>query len=250
MLLFLPSKENSLMGHIDISQINMGDFYLDEAMFVENKTYTRKHCYRFFKRLLAIVLSLLSIVLLAIPMLIIAIAIRLDSKGPAIYRQIRRGRYCKPFVCYKFRSMSIDAPQVASRDLQEAEKYITRIGRFIRKTSLDELPQLFNILKGEMSFIGYRPLILEESRLNFMRNEQGVFSARPGFSGIAQVSGRDYVGIEEKVRYDADYVTHASLWLDIKLVVRTVVYIFNGTGIHEGTLEEEDKLSKNPSKEQ
>ena len=207
------------------------DEYYEEYIvnFVVNKN--KKLLYRFMKRAFDIVASFFAMLFLALPMLIIAIAIKLDSKGPVIFKQKRVGRDGKEFNCYKFRSMSTSAPHdTATSVLENPEQYITKVGRFLRKFSLDELPQLFCCFIGTMSVIGYRPLVLTEEKCNKMRMRLGVFEMRPGISGYAQVYGRDDVYYKNKALMDAEYVKKASLILDIKLILKTVVIVISRKG--------------------
>ena len=187
--------------------------------------------YRFIKRSFDVVVSFLMLVTLFPLMLIIALAIVCDSKGGAIFKQKRVGKGGKVFNCYKFRSMCIDAPRdCATSLLENPEQYRTRFGHFLRKTSLDELPQLWCVFVGTMSFIGYRPLVLTEEKCNAMRRRLGVFALRPGISGYAQVLGRDNIYYKNKAIIDAEYVKKASLWLDIKLMFQTVSVVFKRDG--------------------
>ena len=197
--------------------------------FVPNKK--RKPFYHFIKRFLDIVTSFTALVALLPVMLIIAIAIKCDSKGSVIFKQKRMGRGGKTFNCYKFRSMRTDAPHdCATSRLEHPEQFYTRVGRVLRRVSLDELPQLWCVLTGSMSFIGYRPLVLTEEKCNEMRQELHVFSARPGISGYAQVHGRDAVYYKNKALLDAEYVKNASLLFDIKLFFRTIAVVFKREG--------------------
>ena len=199
------------------------------ASFKPNRK--RRLFYRFVKRSFDIISSGLGIILLSPVMLIIAIAIKLDSKGPVIFKQQRIGKGGKAFTLYKFRSMSQAAPhETATSVLKNAESYVTRVGKILRKLSLDELPQLFNCFTGKMSVIGYRPLILSEQKCNAMRERLGVFEMRPGISGYAQVIGRDDVYYKNKAILDAEYVKKASLWFDIKLLFMTVAVVFTRKG--------------------
>lgn len=207
------------------------DAYYEQYIncFVPNKK--KRVFYRVVKRSFDIVCSLVMLILLFPLMLVIAIAIRCDSKGRAIFKQKRIGRNGKAFNIYKFRSLRIDAPRdCASSLLQNPEQYKTRVGRFLRRTSLDELPQLWCVLVGSMSLIGYRPLVLTEEKCNDMRRRLNVFSARPGISGYAQVHGRDKINYKDKAILDAEYVKKASLWLDIKLIFKTVAVVLKGDG--------------------
>lgn len=192
----------------------------------------RKPLYLFFKRSFDILAALIAGILLLLPMGIIALMIKLDSKGPVIFKQDRMGKDGKPFTMYKFRSMRLDAPsELATREFTDLDKYLTRLGKFLRCTSLDELPQLLNILNGTMSFVGYRPVCLTEVELNRLRGEYGVFAARPGLTGLAQVSGRDNLEFEEKAKLDAYYVQNRSIKMDLWCLFRTVVVVITGEGI-------------------
>ena len=192
--------------------------------------------YRFFKRFFDIVFSLFLLIALSPVLLIIAIIVKCDSKGCVIFKQKRMGKNGKPFYCYKFRSMKIDAPrECATSRLKNPEQYQTRVGRILRKTSLDELPQLWCVLIGTMSFIGYRPLVLTEEKCNEMRRKLNVFSFRPGISGYAQVLGRDDVHYKNKAILDAEYVKNASLWLDLKLMIQTVTVVLKRDGNNDNT---------------
>ena len=187
--------------------------------------------YRFVKRGFDIVASFLMLLISSPVLLAIAIAIKCDSKGPVIFKQQRMGKGGKHFTCYKFRSMTTEAPHdCATSQLSHAESYLTRVGKVLRKLSLDELPQLWCVLIGTMSFIGYRPLVLTEEKCNAMRARLGVFTVRPGISGYAQVHGRDDVYYKNKAILDAEYVKRASLWLDLKLVFQTVAVVLKKEG--------------------
>ena len=197
--------------------------------FVPNRK--RRLGYRITKRIFDFLTSLILLILCAIPMLIIAVAVKIDSKGPAIFKQERMGKGGKPFHCYKFRSMRIDAPHdMATSLMKDSSQYQTKVGRFLRRLSLDELPQLFCVLIGTMSLIGYRPLVLTEQKCNDMRAKLNVFSMKPGISGYAQVNGRDDVYYKNKAIMDAEYVKKASLWLDLKLMVQTVAVVLSRKG--------------------
>lgn len=203
------------------------------AQYVESfvPSEKKRFFYRFVKRGFDVVASFLMLLLLSPAMLLIAVAIKCDSKGPVIFKQQRMGKGGKHFTCYKFRSMTTEAPHdCATSQLSHAESYLTRVGRVLRKLSLDELPQLWCVLIGTMSFIGYRPLILTEEKCNAMRERLGVFTMRPGISGYAQVHGRDDVYYKNKAILDAEYVKRASLWLDLKLVFQTVAVVLKKEG--------------------
>ena len=197
--------------------------------FTPNKK--RRLFYRFVKRTFDIIVSLLMLILLSPLMLIIAIGIKCDSKGSIIFKQERMGKGGKTFYCYKFRTMVLDAPHdCATSLLDNPEQYCTRFGRLLRKLSLDELPQLWCVFIGSMSFIGYRPLVLTEKKCNDLRLKLNVFSVRPGISGYAQVRGRDNVYYKNKAILDAEYVKKASLFLDLKILFQTVGVVLKGDG--------------------
>ena len=158
--------------------------------------------YSISKRTMDIVSSLVGLILLSPLFLLVAILIKLDSKGPIIFKQIRIGKNSKPFYIYKFRSMKIDAPNLSTEEFINASDFTTKVGKFIRKTSIDELPQLVNILKGDMSIVGPRPVIEREVRLLEIRKECNVDSILPGITGLAQINGRDNIDDYEKVKYD------------------------------------------------
>lgn len=188
--------------------------------------------YLLIKRLADILVSLFLILLLWLPMLSIALVIRIDSRGPAIFSQKRLGRYGEPFTIYKFRTMRTDAPsELASCEFRDSGEYITKVGGFLRRTSIDELPQLFNILKGDMSLVGYRPVCVTETKLNEMRKQLGVFALRPGITGLAQVSGRDNIYGQRKAQLDAEYVSHCSAGMDLMCILKTVKTVFTGEGV-------------------
>lgn len=214
----------------DYTVIHSDEYYQG---YIENFVQNNKSkwFYRFVKRFFDFLVSLIALILLSPIMLIIAIAIKCDSKGKIIFKQKRIGKNGKTFNCYKFRSMRSDAPkECATSLLEHSEEYQTRVGRFIRRLSLDELPQLWCVLIGTMSIIGYRPLILSEENCNAMREKLGVFRYRPGISGYAQVHGRDDLYYKNKAILDAEYVKKASLWLDFKLLLQTVGVVLKREG--------------------
>lgn len=193
------------------------------------------NAYSPFKRVLDIIVSLVAIFFLSPIMATVAIIVALDTKGSPIFVQERMGRYSVPFRIYKFRSMSAHAPaNVATHKLENADQYISRVGHFIRKTSLDELPQLINVLKGDMSFVGPRPVVLSERDLIRMRHRNGADRVRPGITGLAQVSGRDTVTVREKARYDAQYAKSYSLKADMSILFKTAKQVVVSEGIVEG----------------
>ena len=158
-----------------------------------------------------------------------------------MFKQRRIGKDNQEFMIYKFRTMRIDTPNVATHLLKNAEQYITPIGKFMRKTSLDELPQLFNILKGEMSVVGPRPALYNQYDLIEMRTNANVHTVRPGLTGLAQVSGRDELENEQKVYFDQQYVQKQSFFFDLKLIFLTVVKVFKSEGVVEGATSNTNK---------
>ena len=183
------------------------------------------------KRLLDRSLVFISVIVLFIPILIIALAVKLTSKGPVLYWSDRVGRNNKIFSMPKFRSMRSDTPEVASHLLQEPDAWVTPIGNFLRKSSLDELPQIWSVLKGEMSFVGPRPALYNQSDLIALRKEAGIDKLLPGVTGWAQINGRDELSIEEKVIFDKEYLNKKSILFDLKIILLTIIRIIKSDGI-------------------
>lgn len=187
------------------------------------------------KRVLDFILSLLALFGLSWLFLLISLAVKLDSHGPVLFRQKRIGKNHTEFWMYKFRTMQTDTPkEVPTHLLQDPEKHITRVGRFLRKTSLDELPQLLNILAGHMSIVGPRPALRNQTDLLQLRDENEAGTLRPGLTGWAQVNGRDELATEVKAAYDGEYVRKMSLIFDLKCILLTVVKVIKQEGIAEG----------------
>ena len=178
---------------------------------------------RIIKRILDLILALVLLIVASIPMLIVAICIKIEDGGPILYKSKRVGKDLKIIEVYKFRSMICDREELKSQ--LSHEQMVTKVGKIIRKTSLDELPQLFNILKGEMSFIGPRPWIPEYYEW-FTDEQKKRASVLPGISGLAQAKGRNGISIKKKIEYDLEYVDNISLWMDIKCVWLTIVTVF------------------------
>lgn len=193
------------------------------------------------KRFLDVFLSLAAIIVLSPLLLIISIIILIDNGTPVIFTQDRVGKDDKLFKIKKFRTMRTDAPNVATAELEQSDKYITRSGKLLRRTSLDELPQLLNVLKGDMSFVGPRPLIPEESHIREIRREYGIYSVRPGLTGWAQVNGRDCLSDEEKAEFDREYIEKESLWFDTKIFFRTIWVVLTGKDVVEGGMKHGDE---------
>lgn len=189
----------------------------------------------YIKRLIDVFGAVTGIVLLALPMLFIAIAIKLDSKGPVFFKQKRVGKNKNHFNILKFRTMRVDAPKdCPTHMLNNAESCITRVGAILRKTSLDEIPQLFNILKGQMSFVGPRPALWNQYDLIEERDKYGANDIVPGLTGWAQINGRDELEIPVKAKLDGEYVEKQSFFFDAKIFLCTFVKVFKKDGIQEG----------------
>ena len=186
------------------------------------------------KRFFDFTVSLLLIIVLMPVFLIVALIVLVDSGSPVIFKQYRVGKDNKLFYIYKFRTMKVNTRNASTDDLVEADSVITKSGRILRKTSLDELPQLFNVLTGKMSFVGPRPLIPEEKEIRQIRKEYNVYSVRPGITGLAQVNGRDMLGAKEKALFDKEYVEKQSISLDIKIMFKTVMVVLKRENISEG----------------
>jgi len=187
------------------------------------------------KRVIDVILSVTGLLLLWPLMLVIAILIKLDSKGPVFFRQKRIGKGKSEFFILKYRTMRIDTPKdIPTHLLSNPEAYITRVGRFLRKTSLDELPQIFNILKGEMSIVGPRPVLWNEDDLIAERDKYGANDVVPGLTGWAQINGRDELPIPEKARLDGEYVRQMGLGMDLKCFFKTIISVIKRDGVVEG----------------
>ena len=211
-------RENSL----ETTEITLKDMV--------DSTNAYKSKYLIVKRGIDIFLSLFAIFVFSPVFLIVALVVKFDSEGPIIFKQERVGLHKKPFMIYKFRTMYIQAPSnCATRDLKK--DYITKIGRFLRKTSLDEIPQLFNILKGDMSLVGPRPVVLKETHQIEERDKYSANDVRPGITGWAQINGRDTLGVVEKARYDGYYASHISFLFDLKILFKTVIVVLKRSGV-------------------
>lgn len=187
--------------------------------------------YRILKRILDLIFSAVLIVFLFLPMLVIWIAVRIDTPGEGIFRQIRVGKDGRLFECYKFRTMYISAPPCRpSSDFHDAKNYITPVGRFLRRTSLDELPQLFNVFKGDMSLVGPRPLIVAEKEVHEGRRKNGVYALRPGMTGLSQINGRDGLSDGEKIERDVQYLRQFGFLQDVRILAKTLTAVVSGEG--------------------
>lgn len=191
--------------------------------------------YKYLKRPLDFLIALIALIILSPLFLLIAIWIKLNSKGPVFFRQKRVGKNKELFGIYKFRSMRIDTPSdMPTHLLNDPEFFITSSGRFLRKTSLDELPQLINIIKGDMAIIGPRPALWNQYDLIKERDKYGANDVRPGLTGWAQINGRDELEIPIKAKLDGDYVGRMSFVFDIKCFVGTIISVFRSDGVIEG----------------
>ena len=194
-----------------------------------------RHNYWMLRRAQDVVLSFLALVVLSPLFLVICIVNLFTPECSVFFSHERRGRRGKPFTIYKFQTMKNNTPNCATGELENPEQYITKFGKFLRKTSLDELPQLWNILKGDMSFVGPRPLISSEMRAHRLRLEYGVYRFRPGLTGWAQINGRDSISLLRKMKLDKEYCDNWSLKLDLIILLRSVGAVVKQEGFHEGT---------------
>ena len=183
------------------------------------------------KRIFDLLLGVAILVILVVPMLLISIAVRLSSKGPALYWSDRVGKNNKIFKMPKFRSMLTDTPAVATHLLDNPGAYLSPIGGFLRRSSLDELPQLFSVLKGDMSFVGPRPALFNQDDLIGLRKEKGVDKLLPGITGWAQVNGRDELSIPDKVALDVEYMQRQSFWFDMRILWMTFLRVMKRVGV-------------------
>tara|TARA_B100000809_G_C14837259_1_gene423347 strand:+ start:125 stop:685 length:561 start_codon:yes stop_codon:yes gene_type:complete len=183
------------------------------------------------KRIFDLLLAVVILALLVIPMLLICIAVRLSSKGSALYWSNRIGRNNEIFKMPKFRSMLINTPDVATHLLNTPDSYLSPIGTFLRRSSLDEFPQLFSVLKGDMSFIGPRPALHNQDDLIALRTKKGVDKLLPGITGWAQVNGRDKLSIPDKVALDVEYLNRQSFWFDMKILWMTFLKVVKRDGV-------------------
>lgn len=188
---------------------------------------------RFCKGSIDFIISFLAIIILLIPLIIISIIILITDPGPVFFKQKRFGKNKKLFNILKFRTMKVDTPDIPTDKLKNPEQYITGIGRVLRKTSLDELPQIFNIFIGQMSFIGPRPALWNQNNLIKLRDKVGANDVRPGLSGWAQINGRDDISEKKKAELDGEYVKHISFLFDCKCFFRTIMKALKGEGVEQ-----------------
>ena len=183
------------------------------------------------KRLFDLCLALLALVFLLLPILVVALMVRLTSTGPVLYFSDRLGRYNRIFKMPKFRTMQVNTPAVATHLLSNPAQFLTPIGSFLRKSSLDELPQLLSIIRGDMSFVGPRPALFNQDDLVALRTHYGVDKLVPGLTGWAQINGRDELPIPEKVKLDVDYMNNQSFLFDLKIILLTFLKVLRRDGI-------------------
>jgi len=183
------------------------------------------------KRLFDLLLTLFVSIVLALPILVVAILVRLTSSGPALYWSDRVGKRNIIFKMPKFRTMRVGTPAVATHLLSDSSQYLTPVGSFLRKSSLDELPQLWSILVGDMSFVGPRPALFNQDDLIALRNQYGVDELVPGLTGWAQVNGRDELSIPNKVQYEVEYLNQQSFWFDMKILGLTFLKVIRRAGV-------------------
>lgn len=215
------SKKNKLITEADVQDLEFVD--------------VRGRAYSIFKRAMDILLSLLAMLICALPILVISLIVYVNDPGPVIFSQYRVGKGGKRFKVYKFRTMVLNTPKyLSTKDVKNPKQYITKVGRVLRKTSLDELPQLWNVFKGDMSLVGPRPLISDEIDIHQMRSRFGVYNVRPGITGLAQINGRDTLDAVEKVHWDVRYLEYYGLKMDLKILSATVPQVFGGRGVVEG----------------
>lgn len=189
------------------------------------------------KRIFDFLMSLTGILILSPIIIVVALSVKLTSKGPVLFKQRRIGRNNEEFSIYKFRTMRIDTPNVPTHLLENPEQWITPVGKFLRKTSLDELPQLFNILSGKMSIVGPRPALYNQYDLKDMRTKEGIHKLVPGLTGWAQINGRDEIPLSLKVKLDKEYLERKSFWFDLKIIFLTAVSVVKSEGVQEGKVE-------------
>ena len=204
--------------------------------------------YKKIKRGMDFVMALMGLIILSPVFLILIIAIKLDSRGPVLFKQKRMGIHKTHFHILKFRTMRIDTPKdVPTHLLKNPEQYITKVGRFLRRTSLDELPQIVNILKGDMAVVGPRPALWNQYDLIAERDKYGANDIKPGLTGWAQINGRDELPVEVKARYDGEYVENVSFLFDCKCFFGTIIKVLRRDGVVEGGTGELEKREREMS---
>ena len=220
----VKANEEVIMPFEDTQQ----EYYIEDLGKIKRKLF-----YSFFKRFFDFILSLVAIIILFIPMIIVGILVKITSKGPILYKQERLGKNGKPFKLVKFRSMRVDAEANGAQWSQgDNDPRITKFGRIMRKTRIDELPQLFTILTGKMSIVGPRPerKVFYDEFEKYIHGFNQRLKVKPGLTGLAQVNGGYDLKPEEKIVYDIEYIKKRSLWLDFKIIIKTVVVVFSHKG--------------------
>lgn len=218
------------------NNISENDELTSHLTNVEHSTTIVNHMYQsIFKPVLGLVLSVVALIILAIPMLTIAAIVALNSPGPILFRQTRGGKNGHPFTVWKFRTMYVSAPEKANKDFSHdaMAHYMTPVGKVLRKYSLDELPQIFNVLAGQMSFIGPRPLAKTDAYALQLRKQVGADQVRPGITGLAQVNGRNGLNDDQKVAYDKEYCDRCSLKMDLGIILKSVIVVLGHHGINK-----------------
>lgn len=212
---------------------------------LEFVSVTKRH-YLIGKRIMDIMLALVALFIIAIPMLIIFLIVYIDDSGNVIFTQYRVGMGGRRFKLYKLRTMRRDTSKyMSTSEVDDPNRYITRMGRILRRLSIDELPQLFNVVKGDMSIVGPRPLISDEHEIHDLRMKFGVYRIRPGLTGLAQIHGRDMVTPADKVRWDVRYLERFGFWTDVKIVLSTIPKLIGGNGFAEGFKHSTDEKGGN-----
>lgn len=220
-------KKNDCINKIN--SVDKSDINNLEYVSLDNSRYL------IIKRILDILIAFVALVIIAVPMLIAFLIVYIDDPGNVIFAQYRVGRGGKHFKLYKLRTMRQDTPKyMSTSEVDDPSRYITRVGRIFRRLSVDELPQLFNVLKGDMSIVGPRPLISEEREIHELRMKSGVYKIRPGLTGLAQIHGRDMTTPANKVRWDVQYLEKISFWTDVKIIFLTIPKLICGDGFAEG----------------
>lgn len=206
---------------VNLSHLSVCEKY--NYVFLSVWNFMREIMYKHIKRMLDIIFALVLIVLLAVPMLLLMLTIIATSRGPVLFKQVRFGLGSEPFVMYKFRTMVVDSPEISNQNFSNRADFLTPIGHWLRKTSLDELPQVWNVLKGDMSFIGPRPLAGTDSTVVKLRRTNGADAVRPGITGLAQINGRNTISDQEKAFFDSVYAQHYNFSGDTKIMANTVL---------------------------
>ena len=183
------------------------------------------------KRVLDLIIGISAALVFAVPYLFIILSVRLSSPGPILYWSRRVGVHGTFFMMPKFRTMQVNTPEVATDKLGDAKSYLTPIGSFLRRTSLDELPQLYSVMRGDMSIVGPRPALHNQDELIAMRAALGIDQLRPGVTGWAQINGRDEIAFQDKLRFDREYLERQSLFFDLKIIFLTVIAVVRSRGI-------------------